>query len=1187
MSTNIESLELEIVSNSQSAISGIEALTQSLGKLKSATSGGMGLSSVSKELGTITSSTKKASASFTDFYNKARSAIKGITGLVKGIKSFTDKSADYTENMNLFSVAMGKYGDDAKAYADKVSNALGIDTSEWVRSQGVFMTLATGFGVAGDRAALMSQNLTQLGYDLASFYNIDTESAMQKLKSGLSGELEPLRNLGYDLSQAKLEATALSLGIDKSVSSMTQAEKAQLRYYAIMTQVTVAQGDMARTLDDPANQMRVLKAQIEMAARSIGNIFIPALNAILPVVTAVVQVIRSLADIIAGLFGYEFPEVDYSGVSEMSNAATDTSDAMDDAKDSAKKLKSYMLGFDELNVLNPGDEGGSSAADASGSGFDFELPDYTKTFLEGATNSKVAEIVEDMKEWLGITDDIDTWSELMDTRFGTILETVGLIGTGLLGWKISQGLSKAIDTIKSLKSGKFNISFGLIGATSFMSDLDKLKQYFEDFSENGATFENVSGMISEFAGIIGDALIVLGNVKTGAALKAVQGIGEIVSAISSISTDGVDITNVTDVIRGLSNIAIAVGLFTGNLKVVGTGMALQGFTTIIQEIGENWDAIKQGDWSGVDKATLVIGAIQALGGIVTALGVFNNLKKATNVAEAATGIGETAVATQTVSTATSTLSTKLTTLVKDLALGIAIIAEVAVAAGLIVGAIWGLGVMLEQVGIAWQPVIDNGATVATAMGIGTGLLAAIGVLTAALGTLGGAMAGQIAIGIAILAEIGVAAGLFIIEIWAIGVGLDEIGKAWQPVLDNGETIATAIGVGTGILVAIGVVAAALGVATVATAGMLPLAIGLGTAILLELGVAAGLFIIEISAVGVLLEQVGVAWQPVLDNGETIESAILVGTGLLVAIGVVTAALGVATVASAGLLPLAIGLGTALLVELAESFKSFVDSLVSVSNKLKDDLHPALSELNKILPDLSIEMENFISFMTTFTGHVVAYTKVSSISGIASTIDTIVGFFTQDPIEKMTKEVKSQGEQFKDLIKELEKTVPKIQRAIELTLEYNSAMSEYGRVSGSSDSGSNKSSSSGGVLSAVGDWFGSLFGRSSDPVSVPAYASGGFPEQGQMFIAREAGAEMVGSIGRRTAVANNDQIVSGIAGGVAEANEEQNALLREQNSLLRAILDKDGGVYLDGKNLTNSVEKYQRERGRVLITGGVM
>ena len=102
-----------------------------------------------------------------------------------------------------------------------------------------------------------------------------------------------------------------------------------------------------------------------------------------------------------------------------------------------------------------------------------------------------------------------------------------------------------------------------------------------------------------------------------------------------------------------------------------------------------------------------------------------------------------------------------------------------------------------------------------------------------------------------------------------------------------------------------------------------------------------------------------------------------------------------------------------------------------------------------------------------------------------------------------------------------------------------------------------------------------------------YDSGGFPDTGEMFIAREAGAEMVGSIGRRTAVANNDQIVAGIANGVAEANSEQNYLLREQNTLLRAILEKEANFSVDGKTITRSVEKYQRERGRVIIAGGVV
>ena len=243
---------------------------------------GQNIQKVGTSTDKTTKSTNAATGSFTNFFYKGKMVLGVLEMVGRKIWSSIEASNEYTENMNLFTVAMGEYAESAKNYADEVSKLIGIDPSEWVRSQGIFMTMATGFGVAGDRASIMSKNLTQLGYDLASFYNIDVEDAMTKLKSGLAGELEPLRAIGYDLSQAKLEATALALGIDKSVSSMTQAEKAQLRYYAILTQVTVAQGDMARTLDDPANQIRVLKSQLEITARSIGNIFIPALQAVLP-----------------------------------------------------------------------------------------------------------------------------------------------------------------------------------------------------------------------------------------------------------------------------------------------------------------------------------------------------------------------------------------------------------------------------------------------------------------------------------------------------------------------------------------------------------------------------------------------------------------------------------------------------------------------------------------------------------------------------------------------------------------------------------------------------------------------------------------------------------------------------------------------------------------------------------------
>ena len=831
------------------------------------------------------------------------------------------------------------------------------------------MTLGTGFGVTGERAAKMSEQLTQLGYDLSSFYNISSDEAMQKLKSGFAGELEPLRNLGYDLSQAKLEAVALSLGIDKAVSSMTQAEKAELRYYAIMTQVTQVHGDMARTLNDPANQIRIFKAQLEMAARSIGNIFIPALNAILPYAIAAVKVVRVLADAIASLFGYEFPEV-----AEYSNTGNEIADGFEDANKEAAKLKRMLLGIDELNVMGDND---SSGADYGGGGFNFELPEYK--FLDESVSSRVDEIVTKMREWLGITGEITSWADLFKSRLGAILVLAGLIGVALTVWKIIESVANVID--------------------------------------------------------------VLGKIK-------------------------------------------------------GTS----------------------GQASSPD-----------------------------------TGSGGTSL---------SQTTTKLKTLVKDLGLVLVVIAEVAAAAALIVGAIWLLGVELEQVGIAWEPVIANGETVAIAMGIGVGILGAVGLLVYALGKAGKTLAADMGIGIGILAELGVAAGLFIAEIWAIGWGLDEVGKAWQPVLDNGETIAIAIGIGTGILVVIGAAAAGLGMATTATGGALPIAIGLGIAMLAELGIAAGLFIVEIWAIGKGLDEIGKAWQPVLDNGETIATGIGVGTGLLVGIGVLAAALGAATVASAGALPLAIGLGTALLLELGAAFVAFTDELVVVAKQLNDKLAPEIGDMVEDLPGLTAGMETFTEFMSDFAGRVVSFAASSTISGIAATVDKVIDFFTTDPIDRMASEVSEQHGELDTLVNNLTNILPVLDNANSLLAQFDSKMADLkanmgvnGKASGTigyvisvgvslvkngwksvSDWIGNVSTTLGIKLPHVGiDWVDTGFAGIKYPkFSVSYYAEGGFPAEGQMFIAREAGPEMVGSIGNRTAVANNDQIVESVSKGVYQA-----------------------------------------------------
>lgn len=884
----------------------------------------------------LSASNNRTSKSYVNLAAKIGIAYIALTRIARVVASWITSANTYIESLNLFTVSMGEYADEAKKYAETVSELVGIDLAEWLRSQGVFMTITEGFGVASDRAYTMSQNLTQLGYDITSFYNLTGgfEEAMQKLQSGIAGELEPLRRLGYDLSVARLQQEALNLGIAKSVNAMTQAEKAELRYYAIMTQVTTAQGDMSRTLGAPANQLRILKAQVVQCGRALGNLFLPVLQAIVPVATAVVKVLRYVAEVIAGLLGINLTDFGAIGetVGDISSGTEDVADGLGDATKKAKELKNALLGIDELNVISPPEDSdsGSGAGIGGGGGLGFELPTYD--FLKNLADSPIAALVEQMKEWLGIADGIDSWSELFDTRLGRILSTVGMIGASFATWKIATGVSTLIDKISKMGEKGSGLGYLLLLADSMSHLIDCV----QDIMENGANFDNVSGIITEFATGMGAALTALGNVKTGGALLVIGGIGNIVREIVEIAKTGeVDWENIVGIIRGIGTVTIALGVLKNNAALLGAGFTLVGITTALGELKKAQDEAGNIQWDKVDWVSFGIGAAETIFGIVKVAGYFKTAKTvlapAKEVAEAGKALTTT---TETMNTSTGQLFTKLTTLAKNLGMGLVIVAEVAAAALLITGTIILLGMELEQVGIAWQPVIDNGKTVAIAMGIGVGILAAIGVVTALLGSVGTPLIVNIALGVAILAELGVAAGLFLVEIWAIGKGLDEIGKAWQPVLDNGETIATGIGLGTALLVGIGVVTAALGVATVA-------------------------------------------------------------------------------------------------------------------NALGNDLAPVLKDLNGKLPGLTTNMSDFVDFMCGFAGEVVRYTGASAVAGLSATIDTIIGWFTQDPIKKMSNDVDKIAGQAKDLNAKLNVAIPELKTAVNLLGQYVTFVDELGKVAGSS------------------------------------------------------------------------------------------------------------------------------------------
>lgn len=503
------------------------------------------------------------------------------------------ESNKYQEDLNLFTVALGQYAAEAQNYAEKVSDVMGIDPAQWLRNQGVFNTLLTGFGDTAERAQLMSQNLTQLGYDISSFFNISIEDAMQKLQSGISGELEPLRRLGYDLSQARLEQTALNLGIKESVANMTQAEKAELRYYTIMTQVTTAQGDMARTLEAPANLLRILQAQLTQAARAIGNIFIPALNAILPYAIAVVQVIREIANALANLAGFKLTEVDYSGVNSAAVGAGSLADNLDDAAGAAKKLKQYTAGFDELNVFAPDAGNGSSGAggSAGGSGgFDFDLPTYD--FLGDAVQTRIGEIKKMIEDTLA---EITTIVSGFMLAVGAILVVTGVnipLGVGLM-------------------------AAGAVGLAATVG-----LNWTAMSSELASTLALITGVVGGFLLALGAIMAFSGaNLPLGIALMALGGASLVSAAVINWHNSDRHLTDALTTLTGvLAGASLAVGAmlaFTGVATGLGIALMAVGAVTLVSAAALNWNSIPDALASPLSRVGLLVsGATLALGAIL-------------------------------------------------------------------------------------------------------------------------------------------------------------------------------------------------------------------------------------------------------------------------------------------------------------------------------------------------------------------------------------------------------------------------------------------------------------------------------------------------------------------------------------------------------------------------------------------
>ena len=1134
------------------------------------------------------------------------------------IAEYMYEASEWEGIMYRFGRAFGEEAEENYKWILKLNSELQINVQKFMQYASIYGTMLKGFGVAQKDAAAMAMNYTELTYDIWAGYNDiykTFEDAAIAVRSAIAGEVEPIRRAGFTIVDSQLKITAANYGIAYSTQSASEELKSYLRYLTLIDQARAQDliGTYAREMTTAEGLMRTLRQQLASLSQAFGSFLLPALVKVLPYVQAFVELIGEAIAALAQLFGIDLKPVDFSsGVNAGAAGAGAMADNLEDASGAAKKLKQYTAGFDELNVFDPNQGSGGAGIGAGGGGSLEGMFDIDKLWDESifnSINSQVDELKEKLKD---------------------VLATVTSIAAGILAWKVAKDFLTALKLLKELgsKGFAFKLDFQVLGLAMFLADLKEFERYLRDFLDNGPTFQNVAGMISSFAGMVGDALIILGNLKVGGALKVIQGIGEIVIGISDIAANGLNVDNALTVVRGLTNVAIGIGVFTGNIKLAAWSVAIQGFTTIIREIATNWDAIKQGDWSGVDKVALIIGGLEILGGLVVALDVFSKLKGITNLGKATTAMNTLTTATDTIDTTVSTgLSPKLTSLAKNLGLVVGIVAEVSAAAIIVVGAIAIMGHELDEVGKAWHPVIENGATVATAIGLGAGILGAVGLAAYALGTGGKTIAVNIGLGTAILLELGVATGLFLVEIWAVGKGLDEIGQAWQPVLDNGEEIATAIGVGTGLLVGVGAATAALGAITIGTAGLLPAAIALGAGILAEMALACIGLVESLRSVAdelnnnlapSLRELNGTLPQLTDDMSDFVDFM----SDFAGEISSYTDSMGGITWDS-----IVSGFQKLFAGNPIGDFADDVNDIYTDTKSLNDELRLANPELQTAVTLLTqyaalmeqlgiLTQENGTTNLATgiftnlqvcgeqlVTGFSTGMTNKmpliqANVEQMKTTLDTNFNTLVDGVVQKWQTGLNTMNTDFTTFrtntllgftdfqtqmtigMDSFTTTFPKGWSSMWRGMT-NTAITQWNATLTAMERGMNNAIRSLNnvirQINKVSKFTGiSLSYFSEISVDRIQYmAEGGFVDEGQLFIAREAGAEMVGAMGRRTAVANNDQIVEGISAGVSVAND---GVIAAIYALMNIIEDKDLSVSIGDDVIGRSYDRYSRNRG---------
>lgn len=461
-----------------------------------------------KGMDNIEKQTSNMSSSFGKL-GKVIAATFAISKIVQFGKKALELGSDLQEVQNVVDVTFTTMSDKVDKFAKKAIQSAGLSETMAKRYVGTFGAMAKSFGFAENEAFNMSTALTQLSGDVASFYNITQDEAYTKLKSVFTGETESLKDLGVVMTQTALDSFAMSEGLGKTTKQMTEQEKVALRYRFVLNQLSGAQGDFARTSDSWANQVRMLKLNIESIMASVGQALINFFTPIIKLINVLLSKIAVLANSFKAFSEMIMGKKSSSSGGGIGQTAADLADlesgyggAADKAEDLASATKKadkanqkYLSGLDEIRTFTSKDEGDGGIGNISGiaggfGGVDFGAIEKGNTALED-TNKTIDNLLKRMKELAGLFKKgfADGLGDVSG-RLNTIKKAAASIKNSLkyiFDGEVEQAFNSMLDTFAfslgqiagSIASVGLSIGANLIGGISkyLESDKDRIKQY--------------------------------------------------------------------------------------------------------------------------------------------------------------------------------------------------------------------------------------------------------------------------------------------------------------------------------------------------------------------------------------------------------------------------------------------------------------------------------------------------------------------------------------------------------------------------------------------------------------------------------------------------------------------------------------------------------------------------------------